>query len=194
MNKLRTAKYLKTVNDAATLGECIAEVAFAGRSNAGKSSILNMVCENKKLARISQRPGQTRAINVFVIGNKRWLVDLPGYGFAHGSKDEITSWQGMIEGYILGRPSLREVYLLVDGNVGATKLDIQMAGWLDFNNISYCVVANKCDKISAPEQVACRNAIALALRKKPGEIRWVSAKKGTGIRGLQIAIAATLKL
>jgi len=194
MNKLKDTKYLKTVHDAAKLDECIAEVAFVGRSNVGKSSILNTVCENKTLARISQRPGQTRTINVFLIGHKRWLVDLPGYGFAHGSRDEIATWQGMIEGYLLSRPSLREVYMLVDGNVGATKLDIQMVGWLEFNNISYCVVANKCDKISALEQVASRNAIALALRKKPEEIRWVSAKKGTGIRELQITIAANLKL
>ena len=121
-------------------------------------------------------------------------MDLPGYGYASGSKDEIADWGGMIEGYILGRPALKTVFMIVDGNVGATKLDTQMAMWLGKNGIPYCVVANKCDKISSLLQDERRSAVAAALDKRPEDVRWVSATKNLGIRELQNAVAALLKL
>ena len=194
MNKLGNTRYKKTITNAAELEDTIAEVAFVGRSNVGKSSVLNAVCGKNKLARTSQRPGQTRTINIYSAGDKRWIVDLPGYGYASGSKDEIATWGGMIEGYLLSRPSLRAVFMIVDGNVGATKLDTQMARWLGKNGIPYCVVANKCDKISVPEQEERRRAVADAMDKRPEDVRWVSATKNLGIRELQLEVGALLKL
>src|SRR6185369_16248007 len=98
--------------------------------NVGKSSLLNALCR-KPLARVSNTPGRTRTINVFVIGADRWLVDLPGYGFATGPAEEREGWAAMIEGYLQGRPSLKMIFVLIDGKVGPTKLDLQTLKWLE---------------------------------------------------------------
>jgi GTP-binding protein len=194
MTKLKTIEYLKTVINPAELGECKAEIAFVGRSNVGKSSLLNAGCGRKNMARTSQVPGKTRAINVFVIGHGPWIVDLPGYGFAVGPPAERDAWQAMIEGYLLGRPSLRMVFMLVDAKVGATKLDKQMSVWLQSNGIPFRVVANKCDKISLSKHQESRREIASALELAPEYVYWVSALKGTGIAELECAAAEALEL
>lgn len=195
MNKLNDVKFIRAVQDQRGLGESRAEVAFVGRSNVGKSSILNAVCGRKNMAFTSRVPGKTRVINVFAVGKAHgyWIVDLPGYGFAVGSAEERGKWPEMIEGYLNGRETLRRVYLIVDAFVGPTRLDHQMALWLQANRLPFRVIANKIDKVRAPEQDARRLAVAHELGCSPEDIFWVSASKNTGIRELQLDIAAELE-
>lgn len=193
MNKLKNIRYLKTTANPFDLGDCISEVAFVGRSNVGKSSILNSVCGTKNLAKVSQVPGKTRTINVFGAGNNRCIVDLPGYGFAVGPESERRKWKDMIEGYILSRQSLCMLFMLVDAKVGPTSLDRQMVMWLQNNSIPFCVVANKCDQVKFHDQQKRRTEIAHELGFRPEDIRWVSAAKGTGIKELEREIANLLE-
>jgi len=192
MSKLNNVKYYKTVVDSSELEDSSAEVAFVGRSNVGKSSVLNSVCGEKKLAYISQVPGKTRSINVFEAARGRWIVDLPGYGFAVGPEEERLKWQEMIETYLLGRENLRMVFMIVDANVGPTKLDRQMAVWLQANCVPYSVVANKIDKISSlliKERLQfVANELQIAIEK----IFPVSATKGKGIKELAAEVRAQI--
>ncbi len=127
---LKDTHFLTSSASVKQLGAAHAEVAFVGRSNVGKSSLLNALCFQKGLAKTSKTPGRTRLINVFLTGTDRWIVDLPGYGFATGPARERETWQAMVEGYLTGRKSLRMVFVLVDAEVGPTKLDHQMLDWL----------------------------------------------------------------
>ncbi|MGA2090984.1 MAG: ribosome biogenesis GTP-binding protein YihA/YsxC [Endomicrobiales bacterium] len=194
MTRLRNASYVKTVVDYQLLGDCLAEVAFVGRSNVGKSSVLNAVCGQKKLAYTSQTPGKTRTINVFEVAAGRWIIDLPGYGFAVGSATERSKWPEMIEGYLTSRPSLKMVFMLVDAKVGPTKLDRQMALWLQSNGIAYRVVVNKIDKIQTVLQENRRNEIAAEMCLRVQDMRWVSALKAIGMRELEREVAEELSL
>ncbi|NLY08942.1 MAG: YihA family ribosome biogenesis GTP-binding protein [Tissierellia bacterium] len=124
------------------------EIAFAGRSNVGKSSLINRLMERKALARTSSKPGKTRTINFYRVNDDCRLVDLPGYGFAHVSMTERNAWAKMIEAYLHTRKSLRQVVLLVDIRHEPTKLDCQMYDWILHAGYSGVVVATKADKIS----------------------------------------------
>lgn len=194
MSVLNNVRYERTVTDPGKLPPCAAEVAFAGRSNAGKSSLLNAICGRRNLAHVSQVPGKTRTINVYNAGRGACIVDLPGYGFAVGPEDERAGWRYMIEGYLLGRPSLRMVFMLVDAKAGPTKLDLQMALWLQSSQIPYRVVINKSDKIPLPKHAERRKEIAEALEISADHVFWVSALKGTGIPELERAVAEALEL
>ena len=128
------------------------EVAFVGRSNVGKSSIINAITNRKKLAKVSQTPGKTRLINFFIInGDKFYLVDLPGYGYAKVSKTEKASWGNTIETYLNNREQLKRVVLLVDSRHKPTADDIQMHEWIKFYGYDEIVIATKCDKLSNNE-------------------------------------------
>jgi len=192
MKRLQNIRFYKSLTDPAEIEDSVAEVAFVGRSNVGKSSVLNAVCGKKDLARTSQFPGRTRAINLFSSGHGRWIVDLPGYGFAVGPESERSGWRDMIEGYLLGRPSLRMVFMLVDAKVGATKLDRQMAAWLQCSAIPFRIVVNKTDKVGPSAQTGRRVEIAHALGQSPENIGWISAVKGTGVRELEREVAELL--
>lgn len=124
------------------------EVAFTGRSNVGKSSLLNALLHRKNLAKVSGAPGKTRLINFFRINNRFNLVDLPGYGYARTSQEEQKNWGALLEDYIIHRSLLRGVVLLVDGRVGATAKDLVMKDWLEFYSKPFILVATKIDKIS----------------------------------------------
>ncbi|RKQ63229.1 GTP-binding protein [Thermovibrio guaymasensis] len=128
------------------------EVAFVGRSNVGKSSLLNTLANNFKLARVSSQPGKTRSINFYLIDGKFFLVDLPGYGFAKVPLSEQKRWRDLIESYLKGRDRLKGIFLLVDSKVGPTEKDLQMKEWLDFYGIPYVVVATKVDKLKQKER------------------------------------------
>lgn len=124
------------------------EYAFIGRSNVGKSSLINMLCRNKKLAKTSSTPGKTLLINHFIINREWYLVDLPGYGFAKRSKSEIAKLEQMIRGYILGREQLVNVFVLIDIRLEPQKIDLEFMEWLGVSSIPFSIVFTKADKLS----------------------------------------------
>lgn len=125
-----------------------AEFAFIGRSNVGKSSLINMLTNRKKLAKISSTPGKTQLINHFLINNKWYLVDLPGYGWAKASKTEKLKWENMIRGYILGRENLVSMFVLVDSRHEPQKIDTEFIDFLGEKGIPFVIVFTKADKLS----------------------------------------------
>ena len=194
LHLLRHARFLVSASDAKQLGACHAEVALVGRSNVGKSSLLNALTGQPRLARVSRTPGRTRLMNVFLTGPDRWIVDLPGYGYAAGPRPESDAWRAMIEGYLLGRPSLRMLFVLVDAEVGPTALDLQMLDWLRHVRLTHRIVATKTDQVKPGRQVAQRRDVAAALHLHPDDLAWVSSKKGKGLTGLRNEMAALLEL
>ena len=124
------------------------EYAFIGRSNVGKSSLINMLTNNKKLAKTSATPGKTLLINHFIINNEWYLVDLPGYGFAKRSKKEVGKLEQMINGYILQREQLANVFLLVDIRLEPQKIDLDFIQWLGASSVPFAIVFTKADKLS----------------------------------------------
>ena len=145
------------------------EVAFAGRSNAGKSSVINRVCSQKSLARTSKTPGRTQLINFFQLPDEHSLVDLPGYGYAKVSKTERAKWGKMIETYITEREQLQAVVSLVDMRHDPTVDDIQMYNFLKYYNIPVIVVATKCDKIKKNQWNKHESAIKKKLDFDPSD-------------------------
>lgn len=127
------------------------EFAFIGRSNVGKSSLINMLTNNKRLAKTSATPGKTLLINHFIINNEWYLVDLPGYGYAKRSKKEIEKLDQMIRGYILQREQLVNVFVLVDIRLEAQKIDLDFMEWLGLSSIPFSIVFTKADKLSVPK-------------------------------------------
>lgn len=192
VRSLKETRFVSSAANVKQLGVSCAEVAFVGRSNVGKSSLLNALCFQKGLAKTSKTPGRTRLINVFAASTDRWIIDLPGYGFALGPVKERESWQTMVEGYLVGRKSLCMVYLLVDAEVGPTDLDHQMLDWLGTNNLPYRIVATKCDKVRASRQFTQRKAVAVNLGLDFADVAWVSASVGTGISSLRAEVAKIL--
>ena len=124
------------------------EYAFIGRSNVGKSSLINMLTNNKKLAKTSATPGKTLLINHFIINNEWYLVDLPGYGYAKRSKKEIEKLDQMIRGYILQREQLVNVFVLVDIRLEAQKIDLEFIEWLGLSSVPFAIVFTKADKLT----------------------------------------------
>lgn len=128
------------------------EIAFAGRSNVGKSSLINALCGRKALARISQTPGRTQQLNFFLLGKAFYIVDMPGYGYAAVSKAKLKLWSTLIDDYLKGRVPLKRVFLLIDSRHGLKQSDISIMEGLDHTAVSYQIVLTKCDK-SSPEQI-----------------------------------------
>ncbi|HYI60369.1 MAG TPA: ribosome biogenesis GTP-binding protein YihA/YsxC [Acidimicrobiales bacterium] len=162
-----------------------AEVAVVGRSNVGKSSLLNAVAHRTRLAHTSKTPGRTRLLNCFAYGDDATVVDCPGYGYAQAPKNMRAGWQRMIEGYLLGRDELVTILVLVDGEIGPTKLDVQMLEWLDHHDRPWTVVATKHDKVKSSGRDKRKRELAEGCGLPPGEVLWVSAAKGTGIDRLR---------
>lgn len=127
------------------------EVAFAGRSNVGKSSLINALFGQKKLAKTSSTPGRTQQLNYFNLDDKLYLVDLPGYGFTKAPKDIVKNWQKLINSYLVGRATLRRVFLLIDSRHGIKKIDEEIMEMLDKAAVTYQIVLTKIDKISTKE-------------------------------------------
>jgi GTP-binding protein len=173
--------------------EGLPEVAFVGRSNAGKSSLINALTGRKTLARVSQTPGATRQINFFNLGQRLMLVDLPGYGFAKRSKTETASWQELIFAYLRGRARLRRVALLVDARRGVMDTDEQVMALLDKAAVSYGVVLTKIDEMSANARGPALEDAAKAAGKHTAALQEVlatSALEGEGVPLLRARLAA----
>jgi len=169
------------------------EVAFAGRSNVGKSSLVNALTGRKTLARTSNTPGRTRLLNFFRLAEHLLLVDLPGYGYARASKRDIKQWTGLTRAYLRGRPNLRRVCLLIDARHGLKPADESVMALLDEAAVSYQVVLTKADKASAEAPAKTLEATADQLAKRPAahpEIMVTSARSGRGIEGLRAVLAA----
>ncbi len=169
------------------------EVAFAGRSNVGKSSLVNALTGRKTLARTSNTPGRTRLLNVFQLAGRLGLVDLPGYGYARAPKGDIKQWTGLTRAYLRGRANLRRVCLLIDARHGVKPSDEAVMTLLDEAAVSYQVVLTKADKARADALAGIRGATAGRLAKRPAahpDIIVTSARDGLGIDELRAALAA----
>jgi GTP-binding protein len=168
------------------------EVAFAGRSNVGKSSLVNALTGRKTLARVSNTPGRTREINFFRLGDTLMLADLPGYGFARASKTESERWAGLIFEYLRGRPNLRRVILLIDSRRGLLTSDIELMTLLDRAAVSYQLVLTKTDKLKAAELAAVVSRVTAQSRKHGAahpQTLATSAQSGAGIPELRAELA-----
>ena len=191
---LRETKHLMTETDTRKITESDAEVAFVGRSNAGKSTLINALCQKNNMARVSQVPGKTRTINVYEVKPYRWIVDLPGYGYAVGSKLGNAEFGPMIESYLTGRNNLCMVFVILDAVAGPTKLDTSMISWLIHNDYPFNIVVNKTDKVGPSKFDARKKEIAGQLAVDMADIFWISSKKKFQIEPLQKLIAKLLKV
>ena len=170
------------------------EVAFAGRSNVGKSSLINGLVGMHKLARASNEPGRTREVNFFDLDGKMRLVDLPGYGWAKASKGEVKRFQNLGRDYLRGRVTLKRVYLLIDSRHGLKKVDDEALDALDEAAVSYQIVLTKADKLKKGEAEAMGEKTLKAVSKRPAAYPFVavtSAEKGHGIPELRAEIMRT---
>jgi GTP-binding protein len=168
------------------------EVAFAGRSNVGKSSLINALVGQKHLARASNEPGRTREVNFFVLDEVLRLVDLPGYGFARAGKQIKSDFQNLGRAYLRGRPNLKRVYLLIDARHGLKKVDAEALDALDLAAVSYQIVLTKADKMKPHEVDKVVEQTLKAISKRPAAFPRVvatSSEKGAGLPLLRAEIA-----
>ncbi|MEI4488030.1 ribosome biogenesis GTP-binding protein YihA/YsxC [Frigidibacter sp. MR17.14] len=168
------------------------EVCFAGRSNVGKSSLINALTGRKNLARASNTPGRTQEINYFTLGDERYMVDLPGYGFAEAPVAIVKKWQALLKAYLGGRQTLRRAFVLIDARHGVKAVDEEILELLDRSAVTFQAVLTKADKISAKEREAVLAQVRGALSKHPAaypEIVLTSSEKGEGIETLRALIA-----
>jgi len=169
------------------------EIAFAGRSNVGKSSLLNALTGRHHLARVSNTPGRTQQINFFDLGGRLMLVDLPGHGYAKVAKTKVKGWTRLVDQYLRGRPNLQRVLLLLDSKVGIKDADETLMDRMDESGLSYQAVMTKADNLKPAELAAMQAKLAAILRRRPAchpEIPITSAAKGTGIPELRQALTA----
>lgn len=171
------------------------EVCFAGRSNVGKSSLINALTGMKALARASNTPGRTQEINYFTAGEEHYLVDLPGYGYANAPVPVVEKWQRLLKQYLSGRQTLRRAFVLIDARHGVKKVDDEILALLDSSAVTFQAVLTKADKVKEKEREKVLDQVRTALSKHPAaypEIVVTSSEKGWGIPTLR-AIIATLE-
>ena len=168
------------------------EVCFAGRSNVGKSSLINALTQRRSLARASNTPGRTQEINYFTAGPSLYLVDLPGYGFAEAPKPVVERWQRLLKSYLAGRPTLRRAFVLIDCRHGIKAVDEEILTLLDRSAVTFQVVLTKADKVKAADRDAIFAQVRAALQAHPAafpEIILTSSEKGEGVETLRAVIA-----
>ncbi len=173
------------------------EVTFAGRSNVGKSSLINAIVGHKGLARASNEPGRTREVNFFLVNEALHLVDLPGYGWAKASKVTVKKFQDLGRDYLRGRPNLMRAYLLIDARHGLKDVDKEPMDALDKAAVSYQIVLTKADKIKPAELAKVIEATTLAIKKRPAAhpiVRATSSETGLGIAELRAEIMRVCNL
>lgn len=178
-------EFVLSAQEVAGLPDSPAEIAVVGRSNVGKSSLINALGNNKTLAKTSKTPGRTQLLNLFRFPNGTTLVDCPGYGYASAPARLVQSWQKMAERYLLERERLAMILVLVDGEIGPTKLDVQMFEWLRANDLPYAVVATKHDKVRSSQRDKRKRELAEGCGVDPSDVVWTSSAKGVGIDRLR---------
>ena len=174
-------RFVKSADRLDALPSSPAEVAVVGRSNVGKSSLLNALARRNKLAHVSKTPGRTQLLNLFELPDGTTVVDCPGYGYAAVSKSMRADWQQMIEGYLTGREELVKIMVLVDGEVAPTKLDLQLLEWLRAEELPFAVIATKHDKVRSSQRDKRKKEVAEGCGLEKSEVVWVSAAKNVGI-------------
>jgi GTP-binding protein len=175
----------------------VPEVAFAGRSNVGKSSLINALTNRNSLARTSNTPGRTQELNFFDVGDplRFRLVDMPGYGYAKAPKDMVRQWRHLINDYLRGRAALKRVLVLIDSRHGLKDADFPLLDMLDSAAVSYQLVLTKTDKVKASDLAAVHEKLALSLRRRPAahpELIATSSEKGMGLPELRAAVIDAL--
>jgi len=173
--------------------QALPETAFAGRSNVGKSSLINALTGRKALARVSQTPGRTREINFFELGARLMLVDLPGYGYAKASKQLAAEWQSLIFAYLRGRAHLKRVILLIDARRGVMPVDREVMTLLDKSAVSYCVTLTKIDALTPPDLADCIARVETEARGHTAaypDVFATSAHNAAGLERLKSHLAA----
>ncbi len=168
-------------------------MAVIGRSNVGKSSLLNAVASSKGLAKVSSKPGRTQLLNVFASADGATLVDLPGFGYASSaSKTTRASWQRRMESYLLAREPLRLTLMLVDGAIGPAGQDQEVLAWLRDQHVPHQVVATKHDKVKSSRRERRKRDLAAGCDLDPRAVLWVSAQTGVGLDRLRDLVRTTL--
>ncbi len=168
------------------------EICFAGRSNVGKSSLINALTGRKALARTSNTPGRTQEINYFALGAAGYLVDLPGYGYARAPRARVAAWQALLRDYLAGRPTLARAFVLIDARHGLKPPDHEILDLLDAAAVAFQVVLTKADKPKPAELAATLEALEAGLARHVAahpEIVLTSAQTGAGIEALRAAVA-----
>jgi GTP-binding protein len=178
-------RFVLSADRVEALPDARAEVAVVGRSNVGKSSLLNALAGRKGLANTSKTPGRTQLLNCFALGEDTHVIDCPGYGYASVSKTMRAEWGRMIDTYLLEREQLTMVLVLVDGEIGPTKLDVQLLDWLQANTLPHTVIATKHDKVKAAQREKRKKDLAAGCGLLPSDVVWVSATKHVGIDRLR---------
>ena len=181
-------KFVTSAIDARDLPFTRAEVAMVGRSNVGKSSLINALANHRQLAHVSTTPGRTQLLNLFEQPDGPTVMDLPGYGYAKVPEKIRGSWQAMIEGYLLGRENLVTIFTLVDGEIGPTKLDVGLLEWVRHHELPIQIVATKLDKVKPSKLGVRKQELATGCGVDVASVVWVSADKGTGIDELRAMI------
>ena len=171
------------------------EICFAGRSNVGKSTLINALTGRKTLARTSNTPGRTQEINFFTAAESHYLVDLPGYGYANAPLPVVEKWQRLLKKYLSGRRSLRRAFVLIDARHGVKSVDEEILSLLDSAAVTFQCVLTKADKIKTHEQEALLQQVRGALSKHPAaypELILTSSEKGMGVETLRATIAGLI--
>lgn len=190
-------RFVTSATDVADLPPTRAEVAVVGRSNVGKSSLINALAHRRNLARTSKSPGRTQLLNLFAMGEQEpdevgSLMDCPGYGYAKAARADRERWQDMVDIYLLTRPGLVMTMVLVDGEVGPTKLDVEMLDWLRASEVPFTVVATKHDKVKSSRRTRRRRDLAKGCSVDERAVVWTSADKRVNIGMLRGLVRAWL--